>query len=58
MINLAAILAVCEIFFVSSLKFTVFAFCILVVDAQRRNDQQYQRNLYVHKSRPTLVGYS
>jgi len=31
------------------LKFAVFTFCILVVDAHRRNAQQYQRNLYVAK---------
>jgi len=48
-VNLAVLLTVCEIFFVSSLKFSVFTFCIAVVDAQRRNDQHYYRNLYVAK---------
>ena len=51
----------CKTELVSSLKFAIFTFCIPVVDAQRRNDQQHQRNLYVDVAKQVglhLVGYS
>jgi len=34
-------------FRVHRLKIAIFAHCILLVDSQRRNAQQYQRNLYI-----------
>jgi len=55
-VNLAVILAVCEIFFVSSLKFAVFAFCILVQTPSGGTTSNITVICTSLKSKPTLVG--